>query len=246
MRSAWLAARSAFFWIVSVLHFFPACASLVLLGLVMDRRRLERALRLFCRNVVRCAGARLVVRHAESFDHARTYCFVVNHVEIFDPFLLYPAIPQPARGLELETHFRVPVYGWLMKSFGNVPVPAAPTRAGLERMRDRARQTIASGTSLVVFPEGTRTRSGAVGPFKAGSFRLAIQLGLPVVPVSLEGAYALKRVGSWRLSPATVVVRVHAPIETKGLTDANARELAERVRGIVRGAVERAALTQAS
>jgi 1-acyl-sn-glycerol-3-phosphate acyltransferase len=148
--------------------------------------------------------------------------------------------------MELETHFRVPVYGWLMKSFGNVPVPAAPSRASLERMREHARKAIAAGTSLVVFPEGTRTRSGNVGPFKAGSFRLAIELGLPVVPVSIEGAYALKRVGSWRLSPATVVVRLHAPIETKGLTDADARELAERVREIVREAVERAALTPAS
>ena len=241
MTSARLAVRSAFFWTLSVLHFFPACASIVLLGALVDKRRLDPLLKLFFRNVVRCTGARLVVRHDAGFDPARTCVFAANHVEIFDPFLVYPAIPQVARGLELETHFRVPVYGWLMRSFGNVPVPATLTREGLERMRLRAREAIAAGTSLIVFPEGTRTRSGRVGTFKPGSFRLAIELGVPVVPVSLAGAYELKRVGDWRLFPSTVVVQLHAPIETQGLTAEDARALAERVRGIVTEAAERSA-----
>jgi 1-acyl-sn-glycerol-3-phosphate acyltransferase len=241
VTNARLAIRSAFFWTLSVLHFFPACASIVLLGALVDRRRLDPLLKLFFRNVVRCTGARLVVRHEKGFDPVRTCVFAANHVEIFDPFLVYPAIPQVARGLELETHFRVPVYGWLMKSFGNVPVPATLTREGLERMRARAREAIAVGTSLIVFPEGTRTRSGRVGTFKAGSFRLAIELGVPVVPVSLAGAFQLKRVGDWRLRPSTVVVQLHAPIETKGMTADDARALAERVRGVVTEAVERSA-----
>lgn len=241
-----MAARSAFFWVVSVLHFFPGCGALVAVGLVVHPRRLEPLLRFLCRNVVRCTGARYVVRRTSGFDPKRTCFFVVNHVEIFDPFLIYPALGQRARGVELETHFRVPVYGWLMKRWGNIPVPAVPTRVGLETMRTRAQETIAAGTSLIVFPEGTRTRTGDVGQFKTGLFRLAIELGAPVVPVSLAGAYALKRVGSWRLSPATVVVHVHDPIETKGMTNADARTLAERVRDIIRGSVEREALTRSS
>ena len=77
----------------------------------------------YSRNVVRLAGARVEVRRSPGFDPQRTCFFVSNHVNLFDPFVLYSAIPQFFRGLELESHFRIPVYGWLMKRFGNVPVP---------------------------------------------------------------------------------------------------------------------------
>lgn len=235
MREAWLAARSAGLWTLSTLHFFPVGTLLVLLGRFVDPRRFDPLVRAFMRNQLRLTGARLIVHRAPGFDPHRTCLFVCNHVNIFDPFVVYSAVPQFVRGMELESHFRVPVYGWLMKSFGNVPVPVERTPAALREMRRRAADALASGTSLLVFPEGHRTRTGELRPFHLGAFRLARELGIPIVPMTQVGAFELHHVGSRLLRPATIIVHLHEPIETAGLAPGEEGALRDRVREIVTG-----------
>jgi len=223
-----LIARSAALWTLSVLHFFPVGAALVALGAVVDPRRFDPLVRLFMRNQLRLTGARLVVRRAPSFDPERTCVFVSNHVNIFDPFVAYSAVPQFLRGLELESHFQVPVYGWMMRRFGNVPVPVDRSPSALREMTRRARAALAAGTSLLVFPEGTRTRTGTLGRFHLGAFRLAREAGVPVVPMTQAGAFRIQRVGSRILRPGTITVHLHDPLETTGRTAAADGELRDR------------------
>src|SRR6202795_3743202 len=112
-----------------------------------------------------------------------------EHRNPVDPFILYCAIPQLLRGWELESHFRIPIYGWLMKRFGNVPVPSVRSPRDLKRLWRLTQEAINSGVSLIVFPEAKRTRDGHVNDFEEGGFRLAQQLGVPIVPVSLVGSF---------------------------------------------------------
>jgi 1-acyl-sn-glycerol-3-phosphate acyltransferase len=172
-----------------------------------------------------------VVRRARGFDPTQTSIFVCNHVSVFDPFIVYSAIQHRARGLELESHFRVPGYGWMMRRLGNVPVPDERNASGLRRMLKRFKQSIESGTSLIAFPEGSRTRTGAIGPFEEGVFRMALALGVPIVPVTIEGGYAHHRVGDWNLYPGEVVVHLHDTIQPRDIP--NPKELADRVREII-------------
>lgn len=232
---------SSALWTLAIVHFFPIATILVLVATVVSARRLDPIARIFTRGVLRSSGARLRVVRDPHYDATRTVLFVSNHVNLFDPFVVHSAIPQFFRGLELESHFDIPVYGWFMRRFGNVPVEDHPTRAGLERLSERCGVALRAGTSLMVFAEGTRTRSGRVGPFKQGAFRIARKYHLPIVPVSILGAYEWKRVGDWRLRPATVTVQLHAPIDVE--TDESLSELAERVRRIVAGPVEGAQRT---
>ncbi len=93
---------------------------------------------MFFRNILRLAGARFEVKRAPGFDpDADRLIFICNHVNLFDPFVIYSAIPQFLRGFELESHFKIPVYGWMMGRFGNIPVPDVPSREGLEIMREQ-------------------------------------------------------------------------------------------------------------
>lgn len=227
--------RSGLLWTASVLHFFPVGAALVALGSVVDPRRFDPLVRAFMRNQLRLTGAHLEVRRSPAFDPARTAVFVCNHVNIFDPFVAYSSVPQFLRGLELESHFRVPVYGWMMRRFGNVPVPVERTPAALREMKRRARAALASGTSLLVFPEGTRTRTGRLGRFHLGGFRLAREAGVPIVPMTQVGAYEVHRTGSRRLNPGTIVVHLHAPVETAGRGAEGDGELRDLVRRAVEG-----------
>ncbi|MGH2569672.1 MAG: lysophospholipid acyltransferase family protein [bacterium] len=233
-----LGLRSAFFWTLGIVHFFPAGTLLVLLGAFFGPRRLDPLLRAFCRNTVRCTGARFEVRRSPRFDPARLSFFVCNHVDIFDPMLVYSAIPQFVRGLELESHFRVPVYGWIMQRFGNVPVPAEPTTASVRLLKQRCRAALDAGTSLIVFPEGHRTLDGSVGLFRPGVFRMAREFGVAVVPMSIVGAFELKRKGSWMLRPARIVVRLHDTIDPAHPAFRDERALRDAVHAIVSEPVE--------
>jgi 1-acyl-sn-glycerol-3-phosphate acyltransferase len=232
-RRAWAILRSTYHWLLSAAYFFPVCSFLVLLGIFIDPRKNDGAQRWLCRVTMKIAGAKVVVRPAPGFDPQRTCFFLVNHVNLFDPFVLYATIPQFFRGLELESHFRIPVYGWMMKRFGNVPVPDNVRPSELKRMWRLSRAALDAGVSLAVFPEGQRTRDGRVGPFKDGVFRMALQFGMPIVPVSVVGAFQFNKKTSWLLRPGVVTVYLHDVIETKDLRKNDVPALRDRVHAII-------------
>ena len=220
---------------------------LILLAIFIDTRKTDLLQRIFARNVVRLAGARLEVRYATGFDPQRTSIFISNHVNLFDPFVIYSAIPQFARGWELEDHFQIPVYGWMMKRFGNVPVSSRNTAADLKKLLRLTKAALDNGISLVVFAEGGRTLDGRVKPFQEGIFRMLRHLQHPIVPLSIVGSFEFHRKGSRMLYPSKIVVYVHDTIETKGLRfdQDEADALREKVYQIVSAPVE-AAITRKS
>jgi 1-acyl-sn-glycerol-3-phosphate acyltransferase len=238
MKRGLLALRSAFLWILSGLHFFVAAPVLVFLGIFLDPRKHDWLQRTFCRRIAFLSGARVEVIRSPGFDPQRTCFFMVNHVNLFDPFMLYCAIPQYVRGWELESHFKIPAYGWLMKRFGNVPVPDVRRPSDLKRMWRLTQDAIDGGTSLIIFPEAKRSRDGHVDGFEEGGFRVAQQLGIPIVPVSLVGSFQHHRTGHWMLWPATVTVHFHDTIDTKGMTKKDVPALRDRVREIISAPVE--------
>lgn len=233
MRSVWLAVRSALLWTVSGIHFFIFAPLLVFFGIFLDPREHDWLQRTFCRRVLLLAGAKLQVRIAPGFDPRRTSFFMVNHVNLFDPFALYCAIPQYVRGWELESHFKIPAYGWMMKRFGNVPVPDVRNPTDLRRMWRLTKEAIAGGTSLIVFPEAKRTRDGRLSEFQDGGFRVAQQLGVPIVPVTLAGSFDHHKTGDWMLHAASITIHIHDTVETAGLTRVDVPALRDRVREII-------------
>jgi 1-acyl-sn-glycerol-3-phosphate acyltransferase len=233
MKKAWFVLRSLFLWMVSGLHFFLAAPVLVFLGIFLDARKHDTLQRGLCRRIAFLSGAKVEVRRAHAFDPQRTSFFFSNHVNLFDPFMLYCAIPQFVRGWELESHFKIPAYGWLMKRFGNIPVPDMRRPSDLKRMWRLTQEAIDSGTSLVIFPEAKRTRDGHVNEFQDGGFRVAQQLGIPIVPVSLVGSFQHFRTGHWMLWPGRITVYLHDTIETKGLRKEDVPALRDRVREII-------------
>jgi 1-acyl-sn-glycerol-3-phosphate acyltransferase len=238
MRKAWLTVRALVFWAVSGIHFAVIGSVIVFVGLCVDRRKHDWMNRGFFRNILRLAGVRFEVRRSAGFNPQATSIFICNHVNIFDPFVIYSAIPQFVRGFELESHFKVPIYGWMMGWFGNVAVPDAPTRESLEIMTGRAKAALDSGTSLIAFAEGSRTRDGHVHEFKKGIFGLAQKFGVPIVPVSIVGSYQFFRTGNWMLYPGKITVYLHDTIDTSTIRRGELDALRQHVQQIVAGPVE--------
>jgi 1-acyl-sn-glycerol-3-phosphate acyltransferase len=230
---AWYALRTIVLWIASIVHFFPLTSLLVLLGSVVDPRRNDRPQRWLFRNILRVARVKFEVKYAPGFDRERTSFFVCNHVDLWDAFIIYSAIPQFVRGLEHESHFKIPAYGWMMRKFGNVPVPPEGNLSDYKRMMKMTRETLDRGVSLIVFAEGSRTKTGRVGPFNPGVFRMAIQFGYPIAPMSIVGAYEFSRKGDWKLFPSKITVTMHDTIDTAGMNKNDVEPLMNRVHAIV-------------
>lgn len=239
MRKVYLTIRSLALWAISGIHFGLVGTFLIFLAIFIDPRKNDWPQRLFFRNILRLTGVQFEVHRSAGFDPRRTSIFVCNHVNIFDPFVVYSAIPQFFRGFELESHFKIPVYGWMMGRFGNIPVPDAPSREGLETMTKRAKAALDSGISLIAFPEGARTRDGHVRSFKKGIFNLAHKFGIPIVPVSMVGSYQFFQTGSWMLYPGKITVYVHDTIETANIDRTELDALRQRIHDIVSQPVEK-------
>ncbi|MDX2040405.1 MAG: lysophospholipid acyltransferase family protein [Acidobacteriota bacterium] len=227
------AIRSIFLWIVSIAHFFPVCSLLVLMGALIDPRKNDKPQRWLFRNILRLAGVDFEVKFAPGFDRQRTGFFICNHIDLWDAFIIYSAIPQFVRGLEHESHFKIPAYGWMMRRFGNVPVPPEGNLAKYKQMMKLTKERLDSGVSLIVFAEGSRTKDGFVGEFNPGAFRMAIQYGYPIAPMSIVGAYEFSRKGDWKLFPAKITVHMHDTIDTTGLGKNDVEPLMRRVHSIV-------------
>lgn len=238
MKRAWDVMRSLLLWAMSWLHFLIVVPILIALAVVLDPRKHDYLQRGLCRRIAFFSGAKVVVKKAPGFDEKRTAIFMVNHVNLLDPFILYCAIPQLVRGWELESHFKIPIYGWLMKRFGNVPVPNVRGPRELKRLWRLTQEAIDSGVSLIIFPEARRTRNGHVGEFEDGGFRLALQLGVPIVPMSLVGSFQHLRTEDWILRPTTITVYLHDTIETKDMHKDDVPALKEAVKRIIEVPVE--------
>lgn len=167
-------------------------------------------------------------------DPHQSCIFVANHSSIYDVPVLFTAVPLQLRIMAKATLGYIPFIGWHLHRSGHLLVNRTNPGAGIfKKMQRMAR----SGASLIVFPEASRTSDGRLKKFKGGIFLLAIEHGLPIVPVTIDGTRVVMPKGRLRVEPATVRVTVHPPIETKGLPREDARALADRARAVVASAL---------
>ena len=164
-------------------------------------------------------------------DKRRPYVVVANH-ESFVDMLLISHLPIEMKWLSKETFFKIPLVGWMMRMAGDVKVVRGDRTSGAAALRachDRLKKRV----SVMIFPEGTRSADGSLGPFKDGAFRLAIESGAPILPLVVHGTRSALRKHDWRFGDTRAEVRVLQPIPTEGLTEADIPELRERVRDMI-------------
>jgi 1-acyl-sn-glycerol-3-phosphate acyltransferase len=197
--------------------------------------------------ILATTGVEVEVHGLERLAPGRTYVFVSNHQSIYDIPVIFWWIPFQLRIIAKESLGRFPVLGPHLKRTGHMLVDRTrPDRSGIFGW---ANQLTSKGLSLIVFPEGTRSADGRVGTFKGGSFFLALQAGLPIVPLSIVGSRHVMRKGELTTRPGFVRLIVHDPIPTAATPNPAAtevRDLARRVREIVRPEPDAEAQAEAS
>ncbi len=174
-----------------------------------------------------CLAGGITVRleGAENLSSGQPYIFAANHQSQYDILALQGYLPVDFRWLAKKELFKVPVWGPAMKLAGYIPIDRSHGRQAMKSLTEAA-QRIADGTSVIIFPEGTRSTDGTLQPFKAGGMVLAIKSGVPLVPVAINGTHEILPKGSLLVTPGKVLIRIGQPIETKDYRSSQKHELA--------------------
>jgi 1-acyl-sn-glycerol-3-phosphate acyltransferase len=168
-------------------------------------------------------------------DPRRPYVFVANHQSNADPFLV-AMVPWEMKWLSKKSIFDIPLLGWMMRVAGDVEVERGnkeSARRAMEELRERLDRKL----SVVIFPQGTRSPDGTVGPFREGAFRLAIEAGVDIVPLAVAGTAESLPKGSIAFKKTSATVTVLPPVATRGMSVEDAPALAEKVRGEIAPAI---------
>jgi len=192
----------------------------------------QKIARLWARMLLFIGGVRLEVEGREHLNPRRPYIFAANHQSQFDIFALLAAVPVPFSWLAKEELFRIPLLGPAMKGAGYIPINRTDRRAAFASI-DQAAARVRGGTSIVIFPEGTRSLDGKLQTFKKGGFFLAIKSRQPVVPVSISGSFRVLAKRSFRVHRGTIRVHFSAPVPTDNLSPPDKDRLIAEVRRIM-------------
>ena len=189
--------------------------------------------RWWARTLLRVGRIRVHLEGLENIPAGKPCVLVSNHASAADIPILFGSLPIQFRIIAKDSLFHIPVLGWCMRLAGYISINRTNPKKALRSLKKAARQ-IREGYPAVVFPEGTRSRTGELQPFKTGAFLLAIESGVPVVPVGISGSFEILVRGSIRIKPdAQVSVRIGPPIVTEGYASKDRRGLAEQAQKAV-------------
>lgn len=181
-------------------------------------------------NGVRLTGVRVETVGLDKLDRARTYIFMSNHASNLDPPITVPLIPRRTSVMVKKELFSYPILGRAMRMGSLVPVDRGNRDAGIESVKI-AKQVVRQGLNMTIYVEGKRSFDGRLLPFKKGPFYLAMECGVPVVPVTITGTHEVMPKGRFAIKAGTATVIFHPPIEPK---DFGSREcLMEKVRAAI-------------
>lgn len=172
-------------------------------------------------------------RGAEHLDPNQSYVFVANHQGAFDIFLVYGFLKHPIIWMQKQSLRTIPLVGFASEKAGHVFVDNSTPSARAATINE-AKKRIANGVSIVIFPEGARTHTGKMGRFKRGAFYIAHDMKLPIVPLTINGAYDVLKRNSLKLRPGKKLeLVIHPPIETAHLSEKEVLELMNDTRAII-------------
>ena len=225
--------RTVFFLIPAITLYTIVLGTLSLGSSLFEKRGYfaHWCARTWSRLILATTGVHVVVEGLDRLVLGRTYVFVSNHQSIYDIPILFWSVPYQLRIIAKESLGRFPFLGWHLRRTGHMLVNRS--RPDRNAIFSWASRLTSQGLSLIVFPEGTRSRDGRVARFKGGSFLLALEAGLPIVPLSVIGSRHVMLKGRLATYPGRVRLVVHEPIDTSALAGTDPKEFGERVRKII-------------
>ncbi|MBW2039588.1 MAG: 1-acyl-sn-glycerol-3-phosphate acyltransferase [Deltaproteobacteria bacterium] len=226
--------RTVFVW--SCITFFTlVLGAMAFLTFPFDRRGnvVHLYARLWGWLILLANGVKVSIRGLENIDPKGPYIYICNHLGSFDIFALLAYLPVQFRWLAKVELFRIPVLGWAMSTAGYISLDRSERKRAYMSMKVAA-QKIREGTSVVIFPEGSRSPDGTLQPFMKGGFTLAIKAGVPIIPITIDGTWEIMPRDTLRIKKGEIGIVIDRPIETTGLTMKHREKLMKEVEERIR------------
>jgi 1-acyl-sn-glycerol-3-phosphate acyltransferase len=222
--------RSLFFTNLLIYFYTVVCGTFSLAGSLFDGsgRWQHACARLWSWLILTTSGIRVRVEGLENVDPHEAAIYCANHQSAMDIPVLFVHLPVQFRFVAKRSLFNLPFLGWHLRRSGHTPVDRERPREALKSL-EQAAQEAREGKSFVLFPEGHRSRSGQIQPFKGGSFYLAILSGVPIVPITLNGTRSVLKPDSYHVRAGQTEMIVHPPVPTKDLTLNDVKALSGQV-----------------
>ncbi len=228
--------RTLFFYIT----FFPwtfLSAIIALLTSLISPEKTHQFVHFWGRICLFLAGLKIEVKGSENIPPDGPAIYVSNHQSNFDIPIIYSGLPIPFNWLAKKELFKIPLFGLGMKRNGNIPIDRSNRKTTIHSIIIAA-QRIKEGTSVVIFPEGTRTPDGDLQEFKKGALLIAAKAQVPVVPIVIHGSYIIQPKDRWRIEPGTVVLEILPPLPTNDLKTRDIDQLTEKIHRLIAASLQ--------
>ncbi|HWV57708.1 MAG TPA: lysophospholipid acyltransferase family protein [Longimicrobiales bacterium] len=206
-----------------------------------DPHIFERLARRWARFILRRSGVRVHVEGLEHVDIGKPQIFMANHQSWYDVFALLSEIPKRYRFVGKKELEKIPVFGTCWKLAGHISIDRGDRIAAIRALDEAGEVIRRDASSVVIFPEGTRSRDGNMLPFKKGGFMLALRTGVDVVPVAILGSRAVLSKGKWRIRGGPIILRFGEPIRTAEMSVDERDSLMAEVRSRIEAMISRPA-----
>lgn len=225
-----------------------ACAVMIILHTLLrpPGGLLDRLPHFWGRTWCRVAGVKLTVEGLERIDTKQAYVVISNHQSAFDIFAHFAALPVPIRFLAKQELFKIPLFGTAMRRIGIVEVDRGAGRATHQAVNRGAAHNMGLGRSLMIYPEGTRSRDGAMLPFKKGAFAIARNLGVPILPTAITGSRQVWSPGSRMIRPGHITVTIMDPVSTENMTLRDLGDLTKQAYSLIANVADAKAIPEPS
>jgi 1-acyl-sn-glycerol-3-phosphate acyltransferase len=207
-------------------------AVIVLSFFIKSGNLMHKIARFWGRSILVVSRIKVRVEGLSGMDFKRPYIYMANHQSNFDIPVLLGHLTIQFRWLAKMELFRIPIFGRAMRKAGYISIDRNDRRSAINSLKAAA-EKIKNGVSVLIFPEGTRSRDGKIRPFKKGGFVMAIESGVPIVPVVISGTREIMTKGKFRVNPGQIHMRILAPIDTSTYTRKTKEVLMERVRRVI-------------
>ena len=172
------------------------------------------------------------VKGHKLIDKNKSYVFIANHQSAFDIFLVYGYLGQAIKWVMKQSLRKLFIVGFACEKCGFIFVDGSSPQAAARTIK-QAKEQLKNGASVFLFPEGSRTSDGKMGNFKKGAYQMALDLSLPIVPVTIKGSYIVMPKDTFRITPHPMEMIIHEPVETEQYKADNLREAAVNIRALV-------------
>jgi len=218
-------------WIVLVTIFFGLLT--IFVSFVSRKGDLPHKIAgMWARSILALSPLEVTVKGLSNIDPDKSYICMSNHQSNYDIPILLGLLPVQFRWLAKVELFRIPFFGYAMKRAGYICIDRSNQKSAFESLK-KAAGIIKNGVSVMIFPEGTRSRDGNIGSFKKGGFVLAIESGVPILPIIIRGTFSVMPKSRLLIKPGKVSLEIQKPVETSGYTKESKGELMEKIRTIM-------------